>query len=701
MSNPSPDQGATSELKLILDQHEHVCALLEKEIEHLQQAVARVTGERNRYQDKNGALEARLDALNREREALAGDRDLLKAQHADDLNTLQATIDDLQAHQERMLEQLDAVRAEHDQLVESSAAERRSLQDRVDTHDERVETLKAAYEAKIGQLEQRQRTARRQAERGLTVARERADEIGEQLDASRRETLRVRSALLSDEIRRSATQAQGRSELLRLRLEVLRNQFSLLRHSGSWRLGNRAVRLLEIALLRWRKVLVTDHIDERFAAGSEIDWNRLDAGDGARLHQVSEGLEQDLSDLFQSKRWTVGRRLGAPWMDATARRELHALPERMIREARAFRQAVHALSDGSPSPGMLPAAAVEPGMISVIMPVYNGAGQVEQAIASVVAQSNTGWELLCIDDCSTDDSLSRLYEAADQDPRIRVLAHPENRGKSTARNTGLAHARGEYVFFLDADDWLDEQALANLLNVMEHDDVDMVNGQTFKIRDDTQERTEGIHRDYQHLEVHAQRPEEQPLLLQNAIVCNKLIRRQFLVETGAWRFNETLDRFEDTEMTMRWYLHGPSISMCRTPTYFYRQHAGDIACRSNRKPGGLEKAPLFRLHMAAAILHYRATAELWGDRVVLVRQLLLVIKSLNQVDAEFASRAWQVAVRAARALDRSDLDRLSPGIDEFFDALAREDIDGAQALLKDLRPALAEMKPADMAREDS
>jgi hypothetical protein len=690
VKQPGVNEGATTDLKLMLDQHEHVCALLEKELEHLQQAVERVTRERNRSREKHEALEARLETLTRE-----------EAQRAEQLGALQLTIEDLQEHQERMLEQLDAVRADHDRLAESSAEERRTLQDTLDSRNERIEALKAEYAAKIGQIEQRHQTARRQSERSLSVTQERAREFARQLDQSRREMLQARSEQVERHIRQAVKLSQSSAELLRLRFELLRSHYGELRRSTCWRLGNRAVRLIEIALLRWRKVLVTDHIEERFEAGSQVNWDKLDGDAKKALVQVSQGLEDNFEDLFQSKRWTLGLRLGTPLMKSADAREVREFPDRMTREVHQFKAALDAIPDDTATSGPPPVAAVEPGKISVIMPVYNGAGQVEQAIASVVAQSNRQWELLCVDDCSTDETLAILHIAADTDPRIRVLTHRKNLGKSVARNTGLSQARGEYIFFLDADDWLDPRALEHLLDRLNRDGVDMVIGQTFEVRDDTKERSEGVHQTYQHLDIRAQRPDEQPLLLENAIVCNKLIKRKFLDETGCWQFNEALDRFEDTEMCMRWYLHAPLVSVCREPTYFYRQHAGDTVCRSNRKPGGLEKAPLFRILMAGEILRYRADAQRRDDRGILSRQLLTVLRNLHHVGTEYSGEAWQAAARCASALGPTDLDSVSDEVRALLESLAAGELERAAEQHDELWPSLKTMTPGELQREAS
>ena len=88
--------------------------------------------------------------------------------------------------------------------------------------------------------------------------------------------------------------------------------------------------------------------------------------------------------------------------------------------------------------------------VSVVMPVYNVEAFIAQAIESVLKQSFTDFELLVIDDCSPDISIAVVQQY--DDPRIRIIRHRENRGLAGARNTGIRHARGEYIALLDSDD---------------------------------------------------------------------------------------------------------------------------------------------------------------------------------------------------------------------------------------------------------
>lgn len=90
--------------------------------------------------------------------------------------------------------------------------------------------------------------------------------------------------------------------------------------------------------------------------------------------------------------------------------------------------------------------------VSVIMPVYNCASYVEEAIRSVMEQTCENWELLVIDDGSKDDTFAVAQRLAEEDVRVIALKNPENMGVARTRNRGLEAARGEYVAFLDGDD---------------------------------------------------------------------------------------------------------------------------------------------------------------------------------------------------------------------------------------------------------
>jgi glycosyltransferase involved in cell wall biosynthesis len=96
-------------------------------------------------------------------------------------------------------------------------------------------------------------------------------------------------------------------------------------------------------------------------------------------------------------------------------------------------------------------AAVNP-QVSIIMPAFNAAQFLDEAVESIIRQRFEDWELICVDDCSTDDTRTRLEGWAFRDQRIRVYSTPVNSGVGGARDRGIRYARGRYVAMMDSDD---------------------------------------------------------------------------------------------------------------------------------------------------------------------------------------------------------------------------------------------------------
>ena len=111
--------------------------------------------------------------------------------------------------------------------------------------------------------------------------------------------------------------------------------------------------------------------------------------------------------------------------------------------------------------------------ISVIIPAYNAIDYLDEALDSIVNQSFKDLEIICVDDGSTDNTLERLEYYASKDSRIQVYTQ-ENQGPGGATNTGLSKAKGKYIYFMDADDILDLNALEELYDIIEEKDLDFV-----------------------------------------------------------------------------------------------------------------------------------------------------------------------------------------------------------------------------------
>ena len=123
------------------------------------------------------------------------------------------------------------------------------------------------------------------------------------------------------------------------------------------------------------------------------------------------------------------------------------------------------------------------GLLSVVIPVYNIRDYVERCVRSVLAQPDVPLEVLIVDDGSTDDSGAVCDALAAEDSRVTVI-HKPNGGLSDARNYGLCHAQGEYILFMDGDDWLTENVCPGLLQMALQDRADVVIGKAHFLREE-------------------------------------------------------------------------------------------------------------------------------------------------------------------------------------------------------------------------
>ena len=132
-------------------------------------------------------------------------------------------------------------------------------------------------------------------------------------------------------------------------------------------------------------------------------------------------------------------------------------------------------------------------ILSVVIPVYNVEAYLDECLGSVAAQSFQDWEGIIVDDGSTDGTAAIVDAWAGKDARFRVV-HQENRGLSVARNVGMEQARGEFLLFLDGDDWIEENTLERIINSIDNEDVLCFNGRRFFQEEKRFEETDNISR---------------------------------------------------------------------------------------------------------------------------------------------------------------------------------------------------------------
>jgi len=203
-------------------------------------------------------------------------------------------------------------------------------------------------------------------------------------------------------------------------------------------------------------------------------------------------------------------------------------------------------------------------MFSIIIPVYNVAPYLRECLDSVLAQTFTDWEAVCIDDGSTDESGAILDGYAEKDTRFRVI-HKRNEGVEAARQMALDAARGEYVGWVDADDTVDEDFLFTAHSKMVECRSDMIWFDYFEENNGVRQliKTEC-----------SESPEEMMRAIisgqQWAVLWNKVFRRQFIIDNDIRFSGQGCVTMEDSYFVCRFLRSHPNLKYVPQAFYHYQ-----------------------------------------------------------------------------------------------------------------------------------
>lgn len=205
---------------------------------------------------------------------------------------------------------------------------------------------------------------------------------------------------------------------------------------------------------------------------------------------------------------------------------------------------------------------------SVIVPVYNVEQYLGQCLKSLIAQDYTDFEVICVNDGSTDHSRGILTEWESMMPQMRVIDR-ENGGLSAARNTGLKSATGDYVVFVDSDDWVSPNMLSTLATTI--DGEDMI---CFACRRTDNDATDSLPKEqnsgWDYYNRHALEARVVPFVC----VWQRCYRREFLIGNNLW-FREGI-LHEDNEFTPRVCLKANKVKVIPDVLYYYRVRPNSI-----------------------------------------------------------------------------------------------------------------------------
>lgn len=216
--------------------------------------------------------------------------------------------------------------------------------------------------------------------------------------------------------------------------------------------------------------------------------------------------------------------------------------------------------------------------ISIIIPVYKVENYLKECLDSCVNQTLEDIEIICVDDCSPDNSIKILEGYQTKDSRIKIFRHEKNKNLGAARNTGLANATGEYTWFVDSDDYIDTKACQILYDAIKEFDVDMLCFSALKFVDEEKKR-QFIYDKYYHQGVQINKIYHPQTNWKEIVFSNlNVSASMYLAKTSViknFRFREGVWH-EDTDFTP--ILFSSVDSFCYIPytAYFYRINQNSI-----------------------------------------------------------------------------------------------------------------------------
>ena len=218
-------------------------------------------------------------------------------------------------------------------------------------------------------------------------------------------------------------------------------------------------------------------------------------------------------------------------------------------------------------------------MVSIILPVYNAESTLRRCIESILNQEYTDFELILIDDGSSDLSADICDEYRQKDSRIKVI-HKENTGVSDSRNKGMEAATGEFLQFVDADDWITADATKLMVREAVKENCDLVITDFYRVIGNRVSHKGSIKEaGVLTRETLAEYMMESPADFYYGVLWNKLFRRDIIVEHQI-RMDEKISWCEDFLFNLEYILYIKEASILQIPVYYYLKTEGSLVAQS-------------------------------------------------------------------------------------------------------------------------
>lgn len=277
--------------------------------------------------------------------------------------------------------------------------------------------------------------------------------------------------------------------------------------------------------------------------------------------------------------------------------------------------------------------------VSVIIPVYNAERFLEKCLDSIINQTLKEIEIICIDDCSTDNSLSILERYSHKDSRIIVLKNEINKGSGGARNIGINIAKGEYIAFIDSDDFIDSKYLELLYYTGNKFDADLINTESIYFCNENESIEEldlnnnfSFKEGIRNIDASSLLNKLRKSTLEYTLgwyACCKIWRLSFLLKNKLEFLN--INNSEDFYFLFMSLAHNPITAYNGAAKYYYLQRESSLS-KKGAKESTLENA---RNNLPILIIYYNNCPNNYKLNIMnfIVSYLFYLYKDVKDIDS--------------------------------------------------------------------
>ena len=274
--------------------------------------------------------------------------------------------------------------------------------------------------------------------------------------------------------------------------------------------------------------------------------------------------------------------------------------------------------------------------VSIIVPIYNVEMYIEKCLETLVNQTLKDIEIILVNDGSKDGSAEIAKKYLKKYPEKIVYLEKENGGLSDSRNYGLPYAKGEYIAFLDSDDYVEENMYEEMYELAKKEDSDMVQCNFYWEYPDKNKKKIGELKQYSN--------KKEMLVKTRVEAWNKLIKREILVKNPEIKFPKGL-RYEDVEFTYKLIPYVEKVSILNKPFIHYIQRGNSISNTQNERTKEIFNVldNVIKYYKEKNLYEeYKEQLEYVYVKTVLCRSLLRMVKINDKaIKSQLLKRTWE------------------------------------------------------------